>query len=91
MCPAANQEGATAARNMRRIIGHLPTKPFRYRNKGDTETRASVSGIFYCLGAGRFACAWAWTAGIRREIQLLSDANWPDPKPPTYGSSSSAG
>jgi NADH:ubiquinone reductase (H+-translocating) len=35
VCPAANQEGATAARNIRRIIGHRETKPFRYRNKGD--------------------------------------------------------
>jgi NADH:ubiquinone reductase (H+-translocating) len=33
--PAAIQEGRAAAKNVRRIIGHLPTKPFRYFNKGD--------------------------------------------------------
>ena len=33
--PAAIQEGASAARNIRRINGHRPTKPFRYFNKGD--------------------------------------------------------
>jgi NADH dehydrogenase len=35
VCPAANQEGTTAARNIRRVIGHRETKAFRYRNKGD--------------------------------------------------------
>lgn len=35
VCPAANQEGATAARNIRRLIGHRETKAFRYLNKGD--------------------------------------------------------
>lgn len=33
--PAAIQEGKHAARNIRRMIGHRETKPFRYRNKGD--------------------------------------------------------
>ena len=33
--PAAMQEGRAAARNIRRLIGKRPTKPFRYRNKGD--------------------------------------------------------
>lgn len=35
VCPAANQEGTTAAKNIRRLMGHLPTKPFHYFNKGD--------------------------------------------------------
>ena len=33
--PAAIQEGKRASKNIRRIIGRLPTKPFRYFNKGD--------------------------------------------------------
>ena len=33
--PAAMQEGRSAARNIRRLIGRLPTKPFHYFNKGD--------------------------------------------------------
>jgi NADH dehydrogenase len=33
--PAAIQEGKHAAKNIRRIIGHRETVPFRYRNKGD--------------------------------------------------------
>jgi NADH dehydrogenase len=33
--PAAIQEGKHAARNIRRIIGHRSTEPFRYFNKGD--------------------------------------------------------
>jgi NADH:ubiquinone reductase (H+-translocating) len=33
--PAAIQEGKHAAKNIRRIIGHRETIPFRYRNKGD--------------------------------------------------------
>lgn len=33
--PAANQEGARAASNIRRLMGRLPTELFHYRNKGD--------------------------------------------------------
>ncbi|HEX6574379.1 MAG TPA: NAD(P)/FAD-dependent oxidoreductase [Gemmatimonadaceae bacterium] len=33
--PAAIQEGKRAAKNIRRLMGRLPTEPFRYRNKGD--------------------------------------------------------
>lgn len=35
VAPAANQEGTHAAKNVRKLIGHLPTKPFKYWNKGD--------------------------------------------------------
>ena len=35
VAPAANQEGTTAAKNIRRILWRQPTKPFKYRNKGD--------------------------------------------------------
>jgi NADH dehydrogenase len=35
VCPAALQEGARAAKNVRRLIGRRPTKPFHYFNKGD--------------------------------------------------------
>ena len=35
VAPAAMQEGRTAARNVMRLMRGEPTKPFRYRNKGD--------------------------------------------------------
>jgi NADH dehydrogenase len=35
VCPAANQEGTAAAKNIKRLIWRQETKPFRYRNKGD--------------------------------------------------------
>ena len=35
VCPAANQEGATAAKNIIHILRRQPTRPFRYFNKGD--------------------------------------------------------
>ncbi len=35
VCPAALQEGKRAARNVKRLIGRRPTKPFHYFNKGD--------------------------------------------------------
>ena len=35
VCPAANQEGSTAAKNIIRILRRQPTRPFRYFNKGD--------------------------------------------------------
>ncbi len=38
VCPAANQEGATAARNILQLEKGRPTSKFRYRNKGDLAT-----------------------------------------------------
>src|SRR5262249_14809718 len=38
VAPAANQEGATAARNILASINGQPRRPFRYRNKGDLAT-----------------------------------------------------
>ncbi len=35
VCPAANQEGAAAAKNIIHILRRQPTRPFRYFNKGD--------------------------------------------------------
>lgn len=35
VCPAANQEGAAAANNIRRLLWRQKTKVFRYVNKGD--------------------------------------------------------
>jgi len=38
VCPAANQEGKTAARNILLLQQGLATRSFRYRNKGDLAT-----------------------------------------------------
>ena len=35
VCPAANQEGATAAKNIIHLLRRQPTRPFHYFNKGD--------------------------------------------------------
>lgn len=35
VCPAANQEGTTAAKNIIHILRRQPTQPFKYFNKGD--------------------------------------------------------
>lgn len=35
VCPAANQEGRTAAENVMHILRRQPVRKFRYRNKGD--------------------------------------------------------
>ncbi|MEO5902833.1 MAG: NAD(P)/FAD-dependent oxidoreductase [Gemmatimonadaceae bacterium] len=35
VCPAANQEGTLAAKNIIHLLRRQPTRPFRYFNKGD--------------------------------------------------------
>lgn len=35
VCPAANQEGAVAAKNIIHLLRRQPTRPFKYFNKGD--------------------------------------------------------
>jgi NADH dehydrogenase len=35
VCPAANQEGATAAKNIIHLLRRQPTRPFKYFNRGD--------------------------------------------------------
>lgn len=56
--PAAMQEGRTAARNIRRLMGRLPTKPFRYFNKGDLAVigrSRAIADFGYLRLSGRLA------------------------------------
>lgn len=68
--PAAMQEGRTAARNIRRIIGHLPTKPFHYFNKGDL----AVIGRSHAIadfGRFKFSGRLAWFLWLFVHIMYL--------------------
>ncbi|HEY0243760.1 MAG TPA: NAD(P)/FAD-dependent oxidoreductase [Gemmatimonadaceae bacterium] len=70
VCPAANQEGTTAAKNIRRLIGHLPTKPFRYFNKGDLAVLGRSSAIAD-FGRVRFSGRLAWLLWLFVHIMYL--------------------
>lgn len=68
--PAAMQEGRAAARNIRRIIGHLPTKPFHYFNKGDL----AVIGRSHAIadfGRFKFSGRLAWFLWLFVHIMYL--------------------
>jgi len=70
VCPAANQEGAAAAKNIRRLMGHLPTKPFHYFNKGDL----AVIGRSHAIadfGRVRFSGRIAWLLWLFVHIMYL--------------------
>lgn len=68
--PAAMQEGRAAARNIRRIIGHLPTKPFRYFNKGDLAVIGRSRAIAD-FGYLRFSGRLAWFLWLFVHIMYL--------------------
>jgi NADH dehydrogenase len=68
--PAAIQEGKRAAKNIRRLMGRLPTKPFRYRNKGDL----AVIGRSHAIadfGKVRFSGRLAWLLWLFVHIMYL--------------------
>jgi NADH dehydrogenase len=68
--PAAMQEGSRAAKNIRRLIGHRPTEPFRYRNKGDL----AVIGRSHAIadfGKVRFSGRLAWLLWLFVHIMYL--------------------
>jgi NADH dehydrogenase len=70
VCPAANQEGTWAAKNVRRLMGHLPTKPFHYFNKGDL----AVIGRSHAIadfGRVRFSGRIAWLLWLFVHIMYL--------------------
>jgi NADH dehydrogenase len=70
VCPAANQEGTWAAKNVRRLMGRLPTKPFRYFNKGDL----AVIGRSHAIadfGRVRFSGRIAWLLWLFVHIMYL--------------------
>ena len=70
VCPAANQEGRTAARNVRRLMGHLPTKPFKYFNKGDLAVLGRSRAIAD-FGRFRFSGRPAWLLWLFVHIMYL--------------------
>jgi NADH dehydrogenase len=70
VCPAANQEGAAAAKNIRRLMGRLPTRPFHYFNKGDL----AVIGRSHAIadfGKLRFSGRLAWLLWLFVHIMYL--------------------
>jgi NADH dehydrogenase len=70
VCPAANQEGTTAARNVRRLIGKRPTRAFRYRNKGDLAVIGRSRAIAD-FGKVRFSGRLAWLLWLFVHIMYL--------------------
>jgi NADH dehydrogenase len=70
VCPAANQEGTAAAKNIRRLMGRLPTKSFHYFNKGDL----AVIGRSHAIadfGRLRFSGRPAWLLWLFVHIMYL--------------------
>jgi len=70
VCPAALQEGKAAAKNIRRIIGHLPTKPFHYFNKGDLAVIGRSRAIAD-FGKVSFSGRLAWLLWLFVHIMYL--------------------
>jgi NADH dehydrogenase len=70
VCPAANQEGTHAAKNVRRLIGHLPAKPFKYWNKGDLAVIGRSRAIAD-FGKVRFSGRIAWFLWLTIHITYL--------------------
>ncbi|MEO8193608.1 MAG: NAD(P)/FAD-dependent oxidoreductase [Gemmatimonadales bacterium] len=70
VAPAAMQEGARAAKNVRRLMGHLPTKPFHYRNKGDLAVIGRSRAIAD-FGKIHFAGRPAWLLWLFVHIMYL--------------------
>ena len=70
VCPAANQEGTWAAKNVRRLMGRLPTKPFHYFNKGDLAVLGRSHAIAD-FGKVRFSGRLAWLLWLFVHIMYL--------------------
>jgi NADH:quinone reductase (non-electrogenic) len=80
VAPAANQEGAAAARNLRRTLAGEPRRPFRYRNKGNLATigRHRAVADFGRVRISGFLAWWLWLfvhilylAGFRNRLSVL--------------------
>ncbi|MBA3404408.1 MAG: FAD-dependent oxidoreductase, partial [Gemmatimonadaceae bacterium] len=70
VCPAANQEGTTAAKNILHIIRRQPVRKFRYRNKGDLATIGRSRAIAD-FGRIRFTGRIAWLLWLFVHIMYL--------------------
>jgi NADH dehydrogenase len=80
VAPAANQEGAAAARNLRRTLAGEARRPFRYRNKGNLATigRHRAVADFGRVRISGFLAWWLWLfvhilylAGFRNRLSVL--------------------
>ena len=70
VCPAANQEGATAAKNIIRDLRRQKRKSFRYFNKGDLATIGRSRAIAD-FGKVRFSGRLAWFLWLFVHIMYL--------------------
>jgi NADH dehydrogenase len=70
VAPAANQEGATAAKNILRDLRRQPRKNFRYFNKGDLATIGRSRAIAD-FGKVRFSGRLAWLLWLFVHILYL--------------------
>ncbi|MGZ3566635.1 MAG: NAD(P)/FAD-dependent oxidoreductase [Gemmatimonadaceae bacterium] len=80
VCPAANQEGAFAAKSIIRDTRHQPRKKFHYFNKGDLATIGRYKAVGVLAGkhlSGALAW-WTWLlvhimylAGFRNRLSVL--------------------
>ena len=70
VCPAANQEGATAAKNILRDMRGQPRKAFRYFNKGDLATIGRSRAIAD-FGKVKFTGRLAWFLWLFVHIMYL--------------------
>jgi NADH dehydrogenase len=70
VAPAAMQEGTHAAKNVRRLMGHLDTKPFKYFNKGDLAVIGRSRAIAD-FGKLRFSGRLAWFLWLSIHITYL--------------------
>ena len=73
VCPAANQEGAAAAKNIIHILRRQPTRAFRYFNKGDLAVigRSRAVADFGWLQISGFP---AWVLWLFVHIMYLVDS-----------------
>ncbi len=85
VCPVAIQEGQAAAANVERLLGGMPTSPFRYRDKGSLATIGRNSGIADIRGIelSGFIAWLAWLLihiffliGFRNRLLVMLQWGW---------------
>jgi len=70
VCPAANQEGTAAAKNVLHMLRRQPVRKFRYRNKGDLATIGRSRAIAD-FGKVRLTGRIAWLLWLFVHIMYL--------------------
>ena len=92
VAPAAMQQGTHAAENVWRSIQHLPSRPFRYRNRGNLATIGRGAGVAD-LGRLHLDGFPAWLAWLTVHLYFLigfENRCWSCSSGPTPMSRSSA-